>query len=174
MCAPEEVAGMRRLIAKVHASYAIAGNMSINAAKKRYIRSLDVDRKVVARLKPRVVLAKKIADSGVAKEKKGHDDEWIRNAAEELGYDYDSEEFEAAGGQRKGKGTGRRKTEREAREMSKGDVAALRAQLRELLNQRVNVGVSERYLTSGTVDIDELLKGVKGEFLGKVGGIGLE
>jgi ATP-dependent RNA helicase DDX24/MAK5 len=44
-----------------------------------------------------------------------------------------------------------------------------------LLAQRVNVGVSERYLTAGgTVDIDELLKGAKGDFLGKVDGIGLD
>lgn len=121
-----------------------------------------------------MTLAKKIADSGIAKEKKGHDDEWVRTAAEELGVDYDSEEFEAQGGDRKGRGTGRRKTAKEARDMTKGEVAAIRAQLKELLDQRVNVGTSERYLTSGTVNIDELLKGMKGEFLGQVEGIGLE
>jgi hypothetical protein len=43
-----------------------------------------------------------------------------------------------------------------------------------IIAQRVNVGVSERYLTAGTVDINELLKGTKGDFLGKVDGIGME
>lgn len=171
LCAPEEVVGMRRLVAKVHAQHAAeaGGNKS-----KYYIRSLDIDRKVVARIKPRVILAKTIADSMLAKEKKGHDDDWIKNAAEELGVDYDSEEFQAAGGDRKGRGTGRKLKEKESRNMSKGDINALRAELKGLLSQRVNVGVSERYLTAGTVDINELLKGTQGEFLGKVTGIGME
>lgn len=168
MCAPEEVVGTRRLVAKVHAQNAVAGGGS---KANYYMRSLDLDRKVVARLKPRVTLAKKIADSALAKERKGHDDDWVKNAAEELGVDYDSEEFEAAGGGRKGRGTGRKLKEKESRAMSKSEVGALRGELKSLLAQRVNVGVSERYLTAGNVDINELLKGAKGEFLGKVDGI---
>lgn len=171
ICAPEEVVGMRRLVAKVHAQNAVQGGGS---KSKYYMRSLDMDRKVVARLKPRVTLAKKIADSGLAKERKGHDDEWVKSAAEELGVDYDSEEFEAAGGGRKGRGTGRKLKEKEARGLSKGELGALRGELKGLLSQRVNVGVSERYLTAGNVNINELLKGTKGEFLGQVDGIGMD
>jgi ATP-dependent RNA helicase DDX24/MAK5 len=162
---------MRRLVAKVHAQNAVTGGGS---KSQYYMRSLDMDRKVVARLKPRVTLAKKIADSALAKEKKGHDDDWVKTAAEELGVDYDSEEFEAAGGGRKGRGTGRRLKEKEARGLTKGEVGALRGELNSLLAQRVNVGVSERYLTAGTVNIDELLKGSKGNFLGQVDGIGMD
>jgi ATP-dependent RNA helicase DDX24/MAK5 len=164
ICAPEEVVGMRRLVAKVHAQNAVAGGGS---KSRYYMRSLDMDRKVVARLKPRVTLAKKIADSALAKEKKGHDDDWVKNAAEELGVDYDSEEFEALGG-------GRKLKEKDARALTKGELGALRGELKNLLGQRVNVGVSERYLTAGTVDINELLKGAKGDFLGKVDGIGMD
>lgn len=52
-------------------------------------------------------------------------------------------------------------------------MSALRAELKQLLAQRVNVGVSERYLTAGSVDVDELLSGKgRGEFLGKVDGGG--
>ncbi|KAH6713877.1 ATP-dependent RNA helicase MAK5 [Leptodontidium sp. 2 PMI_412] len=171
MCAPEEVVGMRRLVAKVHAQNAVAGGGN---KSKYYMRSLDIDRKVVSRLKPRVTLAKKIADSALAKEKKGHDDEWVRTAAEELGVDYDSEEFEAAGGGRKGRGTGRKLKEKEMRGLTKGELGALRGELKSLLAQRVNVGVSERYLTAGTVDVNELLKGAQGNFLGQVDGIGME
>lgn len=171
LCAPEEVVGMRRLVAKVHAQNAVTGGGS---KSKYYMRSLDLDRKVVARLKPRVTLAKKIADSTLAKEKKGHDDDWVKTAAEELGVDYDSEEFEIAGGMRKGRGTGRKLKEKASREMTKGDLIALKGELKSLMSQRVNVGVSERYLTSGPVNIDQLLTGVKGDFLGTVDGIGLE
>ena len=42
---------------------------------------------------------------------------------------------------------------------------AWRAELRGLLAQRVNVGVSERYLARGVVDVEALLRG-EGEFLG--------
>lgn len=171
LCAPEEVVGVRRLVAKVHAQNAVAGG---GKQSKYYMRSLDLDRKVVARLKPRVTLAKKIADSLLAKEKKGHDDDWMKNAAEELGVDYDSEEFDAAGGGRKGRGTGRRLKEKEARSLTKIELAALRGELKGLLAQRINSGVSERYLTAGAVDINELLKGTKGDFLGKVDGIGMD
>ncbi|KAI9764252.1 MAG: ATP-dependent RNA helicase [Candelina submexicana] len=165
LCAPEEVAGVRRLVARVHANAA-------NSNSRYFMRSLDIDRRIVARLKPRTTLAKKIAGAMLAKEKKGHNDEWLRNAAEELGVEYDSEEFEAAQGRRKGRGSGRLKAEKEARKLSKGEVGALRAELKALLAKRVNVGVSESYLTSGGVDVGQLLEGREGEFLGRVEGLG--
>jgi ATP-dependent RNA helicase DDX24/MAK5 len=168
LCAPEEVVGVRRLVAKVHAQNAIF------SGSKYYIRSLDLDGKVLARLKPRVALAKRIADSALAKEKKNHDGDWIRHAAEELGVDYDSDEFEAADKGRRGRRTGRNLKEKEARELTKGELSTLKGELKALLGQRVNTGVSERYLTVGAVDIDELLNGAKGDFLGKVDGIGFE
>jgi ATP-dependent RNA helicase DDX24/MAK5 len=179
LCAPEEVVATHRLVAKVHAKNAVAAeDASMGVRKsKYYIRSLDLDRRIIGRLKPRVSLAKRIADSMLAKEKKGHEDDWVRAAAEELGVDYDSEEFEKAGGGGKGRGTGRKAKEREARALSKAEVAELRVELKASLAKRINVGVSERYLTAGgngVVDVDELLKGLKGEFLGKVDGIGLD
>lgn len=168
LCAPEEVQGVRRLVAKVHArnSATDAGD----AGKKSFMRTIELDRRIVARLKPRVTLSKKISDAALAKEKKGHEDNWLKTAAEDLGVEYDSEEFAAGEGSKKGRGQGRKKKEKEARGMSKGEVGGLRAELRELLGQRVNVGVSERYLTAGGVDVDGLLEGDRGEFLGGVGG----
>ena len=180
LCAPEEVVGVRRLVAKVHAT---ANNAAANPSKtKYYIRTLDLDRRVVGRLIPRVSLAKRITDSTLAKEKKNHEDSWLRTAAEELGAEYDSETFETAGaangglgGGRRGRGSGRQKAAREARSLTKGEVANLRAELKGLLEERVNIGVSERYLTAGQVDVDELLRyGDRLLFLGKLGGIGLD
>ena len=166
VCAPEEVQGVRRLVAKIHARNAL--DQEEGSRKSFYIRTLELDRRIVARLKPRVSLSKKIADAGVSKEKKAHEDNWLRNAAEELGVDYDSDEFAADKGSKKGRGQGRLKREKEARSLSKGDLGALRAELNEELKKRVNIGVSEKYLTMGSVDIDELLAGEKGKFLGKV------
>ena len=165
LCAPEEVQGVRRLVAKVHARHASTG---AEDGKKLFMRTIELDRRIVARVKPRVVLSKRISDAALAKEKKGHEDNWLKTAAEDLGVDYDSEEFAAGEGSKKGRGMGRKKREKEARGLSKEEVNALRAELRGLLTQRINVGVSERYLTAGGVDLDELLnEDSRGEFLGK-------
>ncbi|KAI1278274.1 P-loop containing nucleoside triphosphate hydrolase protein [Xylaria sp. FL0933] len=163
LCAPEEVVSTRRLIAKVHSERK-------TSRKSLFVQTLDMDRKLVSRLKPRVTLAKKIADSTLAKEKGGKDDEWMRNAAEELGVEYDSDELEQAG-KWGGRGGGRKKKQQEAREMTKAELGAMRAELRDLLSRRVNAGVSEKYIANGLVDIDELLRGANGNFLGKVAGL---
>lgn len=162
---------MRRLVAKVHAQ---AGAGAGGRGRGSFLRSLDLDRRVVARLKARAALAKTIADAELAKEKKRGQDSVMREAAADLGVEYDSEELEAADTGRRGRGAGRKKKEREARGMSKDEVRRLRAELKGLLAQRVNVGVSERYLTGGAVDVEALLRGETGEFLGTVGGLGLE
>jgi ATP-dependent RNA helicase DDX24/MAK5 len=158
LCAPGEAQGMRRLIAKVHSDH---------GKKQSALKLLDIDRRVVSRIKPRSALAKRIADVNNAKQKANSDDKLFREAAEELGVDYDSEELDAMDSGRRGRGNARKKKERVDRDVSKKEVAAWKAELKHMLSLRVNVGVSERYLTAGGVDIDALLDGGKGEFLGE-------
>jgi len=167
LCAPEEVVPTRRLLAKIHAS---AQATSGRSQEKLFIQTVEIDRRVVSRLRDRVDLAKKIADSTLAKEKGKKDSDWMRAAAEDLGVEYDSDELEQAG-KWSGRGSGRKAKEKEARGLTRAEVGVLRAQLKQLLAKRVNTGVSERYITSGTVDIDELLRGAKGDFLGTVAGL---
>lgn len=168
ICAPEEVAGVRRLVAKVHAQQE-------KDDSAHYIRTLDIDRRVVSRLKPRTTLAKKIADAANAKEKKSSQDDLFKEAAEDLGVDYDSETLEAETKGRKGRGSARKKKEKEGRHMSKDEMRALRAELKGLLSQRVNTGVSARYLTGGGINVDSLLRGEgNAEFLGNVEDLGLD
>ncbi|KAF2209380.1 hypothetical protein CERZMDRAFT_47476 [Cercospora zeae-maydis SCOH1-5] len=182
ICGPEEVAGVRRLIAKVHAHSAIAAeeNASNAARQGYYIRTLDIDRRIVSRLKDRLTLAKKLADATIAKEKAHKEDDFMRAAAEDLGVDYDSEEFEREAPGRHGRGAGRKKKEKEARQISRAELGAMKADLRALLKQRVNVGVSEKYLTSGNVNVDALLRQQdaggtgNGGFLGTVSQFGFE
>ncbi|RSL74503.1 ATP-dependent RNA helicase MAK5 [Fusarium floridanum] len=173
LCAPEEVLPTRRLASKVHAE------RSSGAKREHFIQTLPVDRKMASRLKPRVDLAKKIADSVLAKEKAHSDDTWLRNAADELGVEYDSDDLEAvnaSGGGRGGRGGGRRRKEQVAKGLTKAEMGALRAQLREELSRRVNLGVSERYITGGRVDVGALLREGEqgGVFLGGMDGLGFE
>ncbi|PTB38499.1 ATP-dependent RNA helicase [Trichoderma asperellum] len=175
LCSPEEVLPTRRLAGKVHAER----DGSTSLKREHFIETLSIDRKIAQRLKSRVDLAKRIADAVLAKEKGHSEDQWLRNAAEELGVDYDSEEFDgSAPGNWGGRGGGRKKKEKEARQLSKAEMGALRAQLREELSKRVNLGVSEKYITGGRVDIGALLrekeKGtVGGLFLGGDGLFGM-
>ncbi|KAL6714332.1 ATP-dependent RNA helicase [Lecanora helva] len=170
LCSPEETQGVRRLVAKVH----VRGDSAAAADKKiPYMRTLDLDRHLTSRLKPRLTLSKKISDHALASEKQHHETNWLKSAAEDLGVEYDSEDFAAAEGNKKRRGAGRKKREKEARGLSREEVAGMRRELKALLGTRVNVGVSERYLSAGGLDVDELLgegEGKNGEFLGRVEG----
>lgn len=156
ICAPEEVVGVARLVAKVHAE----ANTN-KATKRNPLESVELDSRIVSRVRPRVNLAKRITESTMAKEKLSAEENWLRNAAEELGVEYDSEEFEQQARQAKGKGRGlgRHQREKQASSVTKEQLAAMRAELKQMLSKRINVGVSERYITAGRVDIEALLRG---------------
>ncbi|KAJ8111495.1 hypothetical protein OPT61_g5920 [Boeremia exigua] len=174
ICAPEEVAGVRRLVAKVHAR-AESAKEQTNKKRAYFIRTLDIDRRIVGRLKPRATLSKKLADTVIAKEKKNSTDDMFMQAAEDLGIDYDSEEFEKEAKGKKGRGSGRKKKEKNASEMTRAEFAAIRHELKGLLAERINTGVSARYLTSGGIDVEALMKGEGNTgFLGAVDGLGFE
>ncbi|KAF1359184.1 P-loop containing nucleoside triphosphate hydrolase protein [Lizonia empirigonia] len=174
ICAPEEVAGVRRLVAKVHAR-AESAQTQKNKKRAYFIRTLDIDRRIVSRLKPRATLSKKLADTVIAKEKKNSTDDMFMQAAEDLGIDYDSEEFEKEAKGKKGRGAGRKKKEKNASEMTRAEFAAIRHELKGLLAERINTGVSARYLTSGGIDVEALMKGEGNTgFLGAVDGLGFD
>lgn len=161
ICSAKEAQGVRRLVASVHAQSATQSENDEAAKNKKkkdayYIHTLDPPRRLLTQLKPRLTLAKRIADTTLAKQKHSKAHDTMRAAAEELGQEYDSEEFEAGGG--KGKGMGRKKRERDAAQVSKAEVGAMRAELRGLLARRVNEGWSPKYITAGGVDVDALLR----------------
>lgn len=149
LCAPEEVMGVRRLVSKVH-----EGD-NAKSTGKYAMKSFSVDRKLVDRLKRRATLSKKIADSTVEKAKKNKEDDWLKTAADELGVEYDSEEFNSLKVGKKGQ-RGKQKREKAA-SASKDDIEAWKAELKALLKQKINSGFSERYLTSGIVNIASAL-----------------
>lgn len=150
LCSPDEVAGVTKLVAQIH---------SPGAAGNHHLEPIHVDRQLVARLKPRLTLSQKITNATLAKEKVGSQDEWLRTAAEELGVlDFDSDEFakEEAKNSR-GRGATKKQLQKTTGAVSKAEVAGWRAQLKELLGRQVNLGVNERFLAGGGVDVDSLL-----------------
>jgi ATP-dependent RNA helicase DDX24/MAK5 len=168
LCSPDEAVGVRRLVGKVHES-----DTAIKSTGRYMIKGFNVDRKLVNRLKPRLELAKKIADSSIEKQKKGHEDEWLKTAAEELGVDYDTDEFRKNDNARRGRQGGKVKKDKAA-SATKGDLASWKAQLSELLRHKVNSGFSERYLTSGNVNLAHLMFQAELEGRSHDGFLGLE
>ncbi|KAL8903412.1 MAG: hypothetical protein Q9171_007413, partial [Xanthocarpia ochracea] len=139
LCAPNEVQGTRRLVAKVYAQ--LDDDTVRNKEKEKGLQTLELNRHIVARLKDRTSLAKKIADADAKKRKDVHEENWFRNAAEELGAEYDSEEVFASSnmGVKKGKGKGKGKKARDDEQgTSKADIAVWKSQLKGLLERRVN------------------------------------
>ncbi len=147
MCSPDEVVPTSRLIAKVHAS-GISPQMS------------SIDREVIKRIRQRLDLAQKIVETEQAREKTSSKDDWLKKAADDLGVDYDSDEFskEERRNQR-GRGGGKAKSMTEKAERGKEEVSRWKAELTDLLAKKVNMGVSERYLAGGRVDVHALLGG---------------
>ena len=153
LCSPDEVVPVSRLIGKVHSSTAD------DAAAPKVTH---IEREIIKRIRPRVSLAQQIVSAETSRSKTSSSETWIRNAAEELGIeDFDSDEFEDAGRKMKrGKGGGREKKRKEQAAVGKNTVGQWKAELRELLGKRVNLGVSERYLAgSSSVDVDALIDG---------------
>ena len=91
--------------------------------------------------------------------------------------EYDSESFSDSNGNMGGggRGGGRKRKEKEARSLTKAEMGGLRAALREELGKRVNLGVSEKYITGGRVDVGKLLREREDAMMGGIflGGEGL-
>ncbi|KAL8800548.1 MAG: hypothetical protein Q9182_005103 [Xanthomendoza sp. 2 TL-2023] len=152
LCSPDEVHGLRQLIKTLH---------------EPGPQTLNLDRAIVARLKPRTTLAKQLAEAETTNRKTAHDDHWLAETAEILGVDFDPRDFADA----KKKGEGNRR--------GKAEIAGMKMELRRLLKRRVNIGVSERYLCGSGIDVEALIQegggdgGGGGKFLGpvRVGGL---
>jgi len=168
LCGPKEAIPTQRLINKVHAAAVAKNPNPVKSTKGLGVQTIDIDRRLVQCLRPRVTLSQKITEATMAKERGAKEDEWLRKAAEELGVD--PEEAEELG-MWKGKGSGKKQREREARMTTKAEMKQMRWELKELLSKRVNNGVSEKYLRG--VDVESLLQGARGEFLGVVEGLGI-
>ena len=147
LCSPDEVVPTSRLIAKVHGT-------------EKAPQMAETDREVIKRIRRRVELAQKIVEAEQAREKLSSKDDWLKNAADDLGVDYDSEQFKMEESKNKrGRGGGKAKAMAEKAERGKEEVSKWKAELKGLLAKKVNMGVSERYLAGGQVDVDAILDG---------------
>ena len=160
LCSPDETASVTKLIAKVHTSSHRSTSKEMSALVDRMYLPNDLLRQVSVQ----VELAQKLVESLQSTDKVRSEDNWLRNAAEELGVDYDSDEFEQAGKQgRRGRGgeKDRRQKKVAKQQATQSHVVQWKAQLKEALSKRLDfgdgAGRSFKYLAGGAFDVEKLL-----------------
>jgi ATP-dependent RNA helicase DDX24/MAK5 len=165
LCSPAEERGLRALLVKLGKAKMV----------ERMLEAFPVDRVLVSRLKPRINLGQKVVNAGIEVQKRGHQEKWMAEAADDLGVDEEEltrvinskgyrqltlSVWEADLGRKYGK--------QKPEEASKEQVKVWKEELEGLLAQPLMAGISARYLTSGSINhAERLLKGDTHEtFLG--------
>lgn len=182
LCAPEEASGplakLKRMLyntpaSKKEKSVTIEEDEEDKEGEKKKQQALrpkrpglkyfDVEHDVITRIKPRVTLAKKISDSVLQSTYKGKDESWIREAADDLGVDLDDNEFASIFKNSKRPNLNANSKQPQSNKddekiLTKDELAYLRRQLKELLDQPVMMKkTSAKYLTSGSVNLAQLV-----------------
>lgn len=98
LCAPGEALAVARLTAKV--------NPTTTTISQHLFQTIPIDRTLISKLHRRVSLAQKITQAELDRHKLSKEQQWLRDAATELGADFDEEEIMhiSGSGRRKGKG----------------------------------------------------------------------
>lgn len=134
LCAPEERRMLRTL-------------MGALGRAEGELPELGVEHDVLDKLKERIVVARKIDGLQHRVKKDNHERKWMKEAAEALGVDVDSDVMSASDDGDGEDAGGRSKSKRKR---SNAQAGALKAELRALLAQPVMArGVSAKYVTSG-------------------------
>lgn len=137
-CSPQEASGPLKKLRRV---------LLQNAEKKKMLQDvklLPIDYDIVAQVRERVKIAAVLADAQLVSTASRKENLWLKQAAEDLGYDdlaeIDDFEDDVIRKQR---------TRNEAKAVSKDEQAALRARLRELLAKPLRKNHRRLYITSG-------------------------
>lgn len=125
------------------------------------LQPFDVNYDVVARIRERVTIAKRITDSTKESTYRGKDDSWLHEAAADLGVDLDSDfdNSDSDGGsvpRPKGWQSFKPKKGSADKILSKDELRVQRAQLAEMLSRPVT-NRSSKYLTSGKVNLAHMV-----------------
>lgn len=121
----------------------------------------DVDYDVVSRIRDRVTIAKKLTDSKTESTYKGKDSSWMKEAAEDLGIDLDSDfEMSDDDTSKKSKPKGwiplKGKKKDAEKILSKAEAQNLRLHLKDLLQKPV-MNISGKYLTNGKINLAHMV-----------------
>ncbi|EAZ63874.2 ATP-dependent RNA helicase [Scheffersomyces stipitis CBS 6054] len=144
-CSPQEASGPLRKLRRLVANNSTKGGR-LNMHND--VKLLPIEMDLVSQLKPRVIIASKLADADISNTSTRKEDSWVKQAAEELGVDdlSDLDDFEddIIKKQRKRK---------EGKMITKDEKKGLRYELKELLSKSIRKETRRSYLTSGLQNI---------------------
>ncbi|ODQ77114.1 hypothetical protein BABINDRAFT_163844 [Babjeviella inositovora NRRL Y-12698] len=143
ICSPAEASGPLKRLRNIVANKK-KGVVRINA--KDDIKLLPIETDILAQCLPRSQLAAELADSEVCGNSTRKDDNWMKQAAEDLGIDdiSDLDEDEIIRKQRKRK---------EFKTLDKADTKSTRAKLRHLMKALIRKDGRRNYLTGGLTNL---------------------
>ncbi|KAF5098003.1 hypothetical protein D0Z03_001299 [Geotrichum reessii] len=126
------------------------------------MQPFDIDYDLVSRIKERVSIAKKITDSRKESTYKGKDSSWIKEAAQDLGVDLDSDFDDLSDDDSNNKSRPKGWTSLKGKKkdadkiLSKEELQALKNKLTQLLSRPVT-NQSGKYLTRGRVNLAHMV-----------------
>lgn len=156
ICSPQEVSGPLRNLRKTLSDDKARAKFRGASHKKwtKDVQRLPVESDIVAQLRERSVLAASLADDEISTKSLSKDDNWMKQAAEELGIEdlSDLEEDEYLK---------KNRTKKQNKKLDKNQAAKNRFKLKQLLKQNIRKDLRRSYLTGGLMNLaDSIVKGV--------------
>ncbi|CDF87617.1 BN860_10528g1_1 [Zygosaccharomyces bailii CLIB 213] len=149
ICSPEEAMGPLRKLRKMLADKGGEGGLGAHKKWQKEVPLLPIEPDIVRELRERSVLANELADHQLASASLNKDSNWMKQAAQDLGVDIDSDdEFNDPTINKK-----RKKT------LSKVEAKQVKSRLNSLLNRPIRKDRRQKYLTGGFTNLaDNLVK----------------
>ncbi|AMD22858.1 HHR089Wp [Eremothecium sinecaudum] len=150
---PEESMGPLKKLRRVLAT---KSNSKKAMKWQKDLTQLPIDHDILVQLRERSKIASTLADDELATRSLNKDDNWLKNAAEELGIDVDSED------EMKDIFLAKNKTKKMNKQVGKTEAKALRHQLQALLNKPLRKDGRKSYLTGGLMNLADAIVKNKG------------
>ncbi|AQZ09636.1 MAK5 (YBR142W) [Zygosaccharomyces parabailii] len=149
ICSPEEAMGPLRKLRKMLADKSGEGALNTHKKWQKEVPLLPIEPDIVRELRERSVLANELADHQLASASLNKESNWMKQAAQDLGVDIDSDdEFNDSKINKK-----RNKT------LSKVEAKQVKSRLNRLLSRPIRKDRRQKYLTGGFTNLaDNLVK----------------
>ncbi|SSD61275.1 related to ATP-dependent RNA helicase MAK5 [Saccharomycodes ludwigii] len=162
ICSPQEAMGPLRKLRKmltIKSDNATSKNSNMLKKKKwqKDVPLLPIEPDILKQLRMRSEIASELADHEIASSSLRKDDVWMKQAAEDLGVDFDEDDDDD--NQLKDTFLLKNKKKKINKTLDKQKVQGLKYELKQLLNKQIRKDLRRSYLTGGIVNLaDNLVK----------------
>lgn len=149
ICSPDEAMGPLRKLRKMVADKTDGEDVYKGKKWQKEVPSLPIEPDIVKELRERSMLANQLADHQLASASLNKESGWMKQAAQDLGVDIDSDdEFKDL-----------KHIKKKNKTLSKLELKQIKSHLNSLLNRPIRKDRRQKYLTGGFVNLaDELVK----------------